>query len=83
MVATPSFPASEAMYFMPGIPFMARSKGITTDFIINSPFAPGYSAVIFTFGGEIDGNCVIGNFVSDNAPRNIIINDMTIDNTGL
>ena len=58
---TPSLPASEAIYFIPGTPLIARSKGITTALIINSPFAPGYSADIFTFGGEIAGNCVTGN----------------------
>ncbi|MNI87202.1 hypothetical protein D3C73_1443820 [compost metagenome] len=60
MVASPSLPASEAMYFIPGTPFNALSNGITTDFIKSSLFAPGYSAVIFTFGGEMDGNCVTG-----------------------
>ena len=58
---TPSLPASEAIYFMPGTPLIALSKGITTALIINSALAPGYSAVIFTLGGEITGNCVTGN----------------------
>jgi hypothetical protein len=49
------------MYFTPGTPFNALSNGITTALIINSPLAPGYSALIFTFGGDIDGNCVTGN----------------------
>jgi hypothetical protein len=31
----PSFPASEVMYFIPGTPFNALSKGIITDLIIN------------------------------------------------
>ena len=82
MAAAPSFPASEAIYFTPGTPLMARSSGITTDFIINSPLAPGYSAAIFTFGGEIEGNCVTGNFIKDKAPKNTIMSEITIESTG-
>jgi hypothetical protein len=62
---------------------MALSKGMTTDLIINSPLAPGYSAVTFTFGGDIEGNCVTGNEVIARIPRKTMISDMTIDNTGL
>ena len=83
MVAVPSLPASEAMYFMPGIPLIARSRGITTALIINSPFAPGYSALILTFGGEIDGNCVTGSCIIANPPSNVIMSEITIDKTGL
>src|SRR6187397_1652668 len=82
MDATPSLPASEAMYFIPGTPLMALSRGITTDFINNSPFAPGYSAAIFTLGGEIDGNCVTGSCVIASAPNSVMIREMTIDRTG-
>ena len=71
------------MYFIPGTPFNARSNGITTDLINNSLFAPGYSAVILTFGGEIAGNCVTGNLTNDKIPKKTIINEMTIERTGL
>jgi len=71
------------MYFIPGVPFRALSKGITTDFINNSLFAPGYSATTFTFGGEIEGNCVTGSFTKEMIPKNTIMRDITIDNTGL
>ena len=53
---TPSFPDWGSIYFIPGTPFTALSRGIITDLIISSAFAPGYSAFIFTFGGEITGN---------------------------
>jgi hypothetical protein len=62
---------------------MALSNGMITDLIINSPFAPGYSAVTFTFGGEMEGNCVTGSLVIANTPRKTIMSDMTIDRTGL
>ena len=39
--ASPSFPASLSMYFMPGTPFNACSSGMITDLISNSLFAPG------------------------------------------
>jgi hypothetical protein len=68
---------------MPGTPFIARSSGMITDFIINSPFAPGYSAVIFTFGGDIDGNCVTGSCTIESTPKNTMISDITIESTGL
>jgi len=71
------------MYFIPGTPLIARSSGMITDLIISSPFAPGYSAVMFTFGGEMEGNCVTGNWVVANTPRNVIMSDITIDRTGL
>jgi hypothetical protein len=71
------------MYFIPGTPLIALSKGITTDLIKSSLLAPGYSAVIFTFGGEIEGNCVIGSCIKASAPKKVIINDITIANTGL
>ncbi len=64
-------------------PFRPLSRGITTDLIKSSLLAPGYSAVIFTLGGEIEGNCVTGNFTSDRTPINTIINEITIDRTGL
>ena len=79
----PSFPASDAIYFTPGTPFNARSNGITTALIINSALAPGYSATIFTFGGDIEGNCVTGNCIKDNTPNSTITNEITIENTGL
>ena len=41
ILASPSLPASEVMYFIPGTPFKALSNGIITDLIINSPFDPG------------------------------------------
>ena len=56
IVASPSFPASEVMYFIPGTPLIALSSGMITDLIMSSPFAPGYSAVMLTLGGEIEGN---------------------------
>jgi hypothetical protein len=46
-------------------------------------FAPGYSATTFTLGGEIDGNCVTGSFTKEIIPKNIMMRDITIDNTGL
>jgi hypothetical protein len=61
---------------------MALSRGITTDLIINSPFAPGYSAVTFTFGGDMEGNCVTGSWVMASTPRKTIISDITMDRTG-
>ena len=39
--ASPSFPASLSMYFIPGTPLRACSKGIITDFTNSSLFAPG------------------------------------------
>ena len=83
MVPSPSLPASEAMYFMPGTPLSARSSGKMADFTINSLLAPGYSTVTFTLGGEIEGNCVTGKATRAKAPMKTIINEMTIDNTGL
>ena len=71
------------MYFIPGTPFKAFSNGIITDLIINSPFEPGKSAITFTLGGEIEGNCVTGKFVRASAPKKTIMSDITIDNTGL
>src|SRR5262245_18455118 len=81
--ASPSFPASEAMYLIPGMPLMALSMGMTTALIINSPLAPGYSAVIFTLGGEIEGNCVTGNLINAIIPSKVMISEITIDRTGL
>jgi hypothetical protein len=49
------------MYFIPGTPLSALSQGIITDFINNSLLAPGYDAVTFTFGGDMEGNKVTGN----------------------
>jgi hypothetical protein len=54
-----------------------------TDLIINSPLAPGYSAITFTLGGDMDGNCVTGNPIIANTPRNTMMSEMTIDRTGL
>jgi hypothetical protein len=54
-----------------------------TDLIISSPFAPGYSAVMFTFGGEMVGNCVTGNLVIASTPTKTMMSDMTMDSTGL
>ena len=45
---------------MPGMPLIALSSGMRTALVINSPLAPGYSAVTVTLGGEIEGNCVTG-----------------------
>jgi hypothetical protein len=70
------------MYFIPGTPLIALSSGIMTDLIMSSPFAPGYSAVIFTFGGEMDGNCVTGKWLMAKTPRNTMISDITIERTG-
>ena len=83
MEASPSLPASEAMYLIPGTPFIALSIGITTALIINSPLAPGYSATIFTLGGEIEGNCVTGNLTNAITPNRVIMRDITIERTGL
>ncbi len=38
---------------------------------------------MFTLGGEMDGNWVIGSFTSDRIPINTIIREITIDRTGL
>jgi len=38
---------------------------------------------MFTFGGEIDGNCVTGSWVMAKTPKKVMISDMTIDRTGL
>jgi hypothetical protein len=71
------------MYLSPGIPLIARSIGMTTALMSSSPFAPGYSAVIFTFGGEMEGNCVTGKCVIARIPMKTIMSDITIDRTGL
>jgi hypothetical protein len=71
------------MYFNPGVPLIALSRGMITDLIINSPLAPGYSAVTFTLGGDMVGNCVTGNPIIANTPRNTMMSEMTIDRTGL
>jgi hypothetical protein len=68
---------------MPGTPLRALSRGMITDLIINSLLAPGYSAVTFTLGGEIEGNCVTGNLMRAIAPRKMMMSEMTIDSTGL
>ena len=83
MVASPSLPASEAMYFIPGIPLIALSRGISTALVISSPLAPGYSAVTLTFGGEMEGNWVTGNLVMASTPIKTITSDITIERTGL
>jgi hypothetical protein len=83
MVASPSLPASDAIYFIPGIPLMALSNGIRTAFVISSPLAPGYSAVTVTLGGEMEGNCVTGRLVMASTPKKTIMSDMTMDRTGL
>jgi hypothetical protein len=49
------------MYFIQGTPFMARSKGTIAAFVTVSAFAPVYSMVTFTSGGDMLGNWVIGN----------------------
>jgi hypothetical protein len=54
-----------------------------TDLIISSPFAPGYSAVTLTFGGDIEGNWVTGNSFREIIPRSKIIREITIDRIGL
>jgi hypothetical protein len=71
------------MYFIPATPLIARSSGITTALIMSSPFAPGNSAETFTLGGEIEGNWVTGNLVIASAPSSVMINEITIDSTGL
>src|SRR5690349_2329613 len=81
--ASPSLPASDAIYFIPGTPLIALSSGMITDLVINSPFAPGYSAVMFTLGGEMEGNWVTGNLVMASTPRKTMIKEITIDRTGL
>ena len=83
IVASPSLPASDAIYFIPGIPLIALSRGMSTAFVMSSPLAPGYSAVTFTLGGEMEGNCVTGNLVIANTPIKTITSDITIDRTGL
>jgi len=71
------------MYFMPGTPFTALSKGINTALVSSSLLAPGYSAEIVTLGGEIEGNWVTGIELKLNKPKNTITNDITIERTGL
>jgi len=39
--------------------------------------------VIFTFGGEMEGNCVTGNWLAARTPKNTIMSDITIERTGL
>jgi hypothetical protein len=56
---------------------------MSTALVISSPLAPGYSAVTFTFGGDMEGNWVTGSFVIDKIPRKTIMSDITIDRTGL
>jgi hypothetical protein len=41
VIEASSLPASDAIYFIPGTPLIALSKGITTDLINNSLFAQG------------------------------------------
>jgi hypothetical protein len=62
---------------------MARSKGTIAALVTVSAFAPVYSMVTFTSGGAILGNWVIGNCVSAKPPNINIINDITMDRTGL
>ena len=38
---SPSLPAFDSIYFIPGTPLRTCSKGITTDLISNSLLAPG------------------------------------------
>jgi hypothetical protein len=54
-----------------------------TDLIINSLFAPGYSATTFTLGGDIEGNWVTGNLRIASTPRKTMMSDITIERTGL
>ena len=81
--ASPSLPASEAMYLIPGTPLMALSSGITTALTISSPLAPGYPPWYWPLGGEIEGNCVTGNWTSATKPNRVMMSDITIDSTGL
>ena len=80
--ASPSLPASLSIYFMPGTPLRACSNGMMTDFTSNSLLAPGYSAVTFTLGGEIDGNCVIGRLKRQRIPIKAMTSAITMDRTG-
>jgi hypothetical protein len=68
---------------MPGTPFIALSRGVTTALTQVSALAPVYFVVTVTSGGAMSGNWVIGNCVSANAPNRVIINEITIDRTGL
>jgi hypothetical protein len=44
--------------------------------------APGYSATIFTLGGEIEGNWVTGSLSNAITPSNVMMSEMTMDRTG-
>jgi hypothetical protein len=39
--------------------------------------------MIFTFGGEIEGNCVTGSLINAMTPNRVIMRDSTIERTGL
>ena len=71
------------MYFIPGTPLIALSKGTIAALVTVSALAPVNSTVTLTSGGAILGNKVIGNWVRANTPKSVINTDITIDRTGL
>ena len=79
---TPSLPMSLLMYFMPGTPLMARSKGTIAAFATVSAFAPVYSTVTLTSGGATLGNSVTGIRESAIAPSSIKTTETTTASTG-
>src|SRR2546430_674244 len=60
MTLDPSLPLAEVIYFMPGTPLMACSKGIVTADSTVCALAPMYPLLTTTCGGARLGNCAIG-----------------------
>ena len=61
MIEVPSSPLTDEMYRRPSAPFTASSIGVVTADSTSEAFAPGYVELIVIVGGEICGNCAIGN----------------------
>src|SRR5690349_20962638 len=61
---------------------MARSSGMSVDWIRTSALAPGYATVIWTCGGAISGNCDTGRVPIDKRPRRTISTETTMARTG-
>src|SRR5690606_11180485 len=82
IAASPALVASEVIYFMPGVPLMAFSIGMSTDSVRTFALAPGYAIFTTTTGGAMSGNWEMGKKLMANIPISTIKMDMTMANTG-
>src|SRR5580698_5862775 len=63
-------------------PLIACSKMTRTESTKTLALAPGKESVTTTLGGATLGNWEIGSVAIDSPPRNKMMTEMTIDNTG-